>query len=108
MCLLDFWRRAPTETWAMLRRLCAFLRLRYWCAQYLLDNNMNEMEYFADPKWGVDPEALNRLKLVASSTFERCSYTKAIAILKEALAKVITCIICLCYLGSTSLGLRLD
>jgi hypothetical protein len=49
---------------------------------------MNEMEYFADPKWGVDPEALNRLKLVASSTFERCSYTKAIQILKDALAKV--------------------
>eukprot|EP01043_Picozoa_sp_COSAG02_P039910 COSAG02_NODE_3188_length_7205_cov_25.313538_5_plen_90_part_00 len=58
------------------------------CWQYLLDNNMNEMEYFADPKWGVDPEALNRLKLVASSTFERCSYTKAIQILKDALAKV--------------------
>jgi aspartyl/asparaginyl-tRNA synthetase len=56
--------------------------------QYLLDNNMDEMEYFADPKWGVDPEALNRLKLVASSTFERCSYTKAIQILKDALAKV--------------------
>lgn len=49
---------------------------------------MDEMEYFADPKWGVDPEALNRLKLVASSTFERCSYTKAIQILKDALAKV--------------------
>ena len=59
-----------------------------YCWQYLLDNNMNEMEYFADPKWGVDPEALNRLKLVASSTFERCSYTKAIKILKDALAKV--------------------
>ena len=58
------------------------------CRQYLLDNNLNEMEYFADPKWGVDPEALNRLKLVASSTFERCSYTKAIQILKDALAKV--------------------
>lgn len=68
---------------------CAVFSIRvvvWW--QYLLDNNMNEMEYFADPKWGVDAEALNRLKLVASSTFERCPYTKAIQILKDALAKV--------------------
>ena len=39
-------------------------------------------------RWGVDPEALNRLKLVASSNFERCPYTKAIGILKDAIAKV--------------------
>ena len=57
-----------------------------YCCQYLLDNNMPEMEYFSHPKWGVDPEALNRLKLVASSNFARCPYTQAIKLLQKALA----------------------
>lgn len=85
--LAEFWMIEPELVFADLNddmRLAEDY-VRY-CCQYLLDNNMDEMEYFADPKWGTDPEALNRLRLVASSTFERCSYTKAIKILQEVLA----------------------
>lgn len=51
---------------------------------------MEDMEFFSTPvgkeKACVDPEALTRLKMVASSDFARCPYTKAIEILKKAVA----------------------
>ena len=50
--LAEFWMIEPELVFADLNddmRLAEDY-VRY-CCQYLLDNNMNEMEYFADPKW---------------------------------------------------------
>jgi len=85
--LAEFWMIEPELVFANLEddmRLAEdYVR---FCCQYLLDNNLADMEFFSDEKYGVDKEALSRLRMVASTDFERCPYTKAIGILKEALA----------------------
>ena len=62
--LAEFWMIEPELVFADLNddmRLAEDY-VRY-CCQYLLDNNMDEMKYFADPKWGTDADAINRLEL---------------------------------------------
>jgi asparaginyl-tRNA synthetase len=49
--------------------------------QYLLDNAADELKFFND---FVDKGLLDRLTMVASSDFARCSYTDAIEYLKKA------------------------
>lgn len=59
---------------------CAEAYVRFLC-QWLLDNCNDDMEFMADK---FDKGCINRLKMVASTPFERITYTKAVEILEEA------------------------
>lgn len=59
---------------------CAEAYVRYLC-QWLLDNCYDDMEFMADK---FDKGCINRLKMVASTPFERITYTKAVELLEEA------------------------
>ena len=50
-------------------------------SQWLLDNCYDDMEFMADK---FDKGCINRLKMVASTPFERITYTKAVELLEES------------------------
>nr|GEU76769.1 asparagine--tRNA ligase, cytoplasmic 1-like [Tanacetum cinerariifolium] len=62
---------------------CAEAYVRFRC-QWLLDNCRDEMEFMVK---NVDKNAIKRLQMVASTNFVRLSYTEAVTILEEAVAK---------------------
>nr|GEW23906.1 asparagine--tRNA ligase, cytoplasmic 1-like [Tanacetum cinerariifolium] len=62
---------------------CAEAYVRFLC-QWLLDNCRDEMEFMVK---NVDKNAIKRLQMVASTNFVRLSYTEAVTILEEAVAK---------------------
>lgn len=69
---------------------CAEDYVRYLC-QYLLDHCLLDMEFFDK---NIDKTALSRLKMVATTPFERLTYTAAVDILKKvstALQKLVIC-----------------
>lgn len=59
---------------------CAEEYVKYMC-RWLLEKCYDDMELMAKL---YDKECIDRLKLVASTPFERVSYTEAIQILEEA------------------------
>lgn len=56
--------------------------VKFLC-QWLLDNCIEDMEFLKT----FDEAAIERLKLVSSSPFERISYTKAVQLLKNVTDK---------------------
>ncbi|GMN63871.1 hypothetical protein TIFTF001_032940 [Ficus carica] len=80
--LAEFWMVEPEIAFAELEddMKCAEAYVRYLC-QWLLDNCYDDMEFMADK---FDKGCINRLKMVASTPFERITYTKAVELLEEA------------------------
>ncbi|PON62507.1 Asparagine-tRNA ligase [Parasponia andersonii] len=80
--LAEFWMVEPELAFAELEddMNCAEAYVRFLC-QWLLDNCFDDMEFVADK---FDKGCINRLKMVASTPFERITYTKAVEILVEA------------------------
>ncbi|POO00601.1 Asparagine-tRNA ligase [Trema orientale] len=80
--LAEFWMVEPELAFAELEddMNCAEAYVRFLC-QWLLDNCFDDMEFMADK---FDKGCINRLKMVASTPFERITYTKAVEILVEA------------------------
>ena len=58
---------------------CAEAYVQY-CLKYLVENNMDDLEFFQEK---IDPDCINRIKLVMSKKFRRMSYTDAIELLNE-------------------------
>ncbi|KAG6428631.1 hypothetical protein SASPL_112884 [Salvia splendens] len=83
--LAEFWMVEPEIAFADIQddMNCAEAYVRFLC-QWLLDNCYDDMEFMTKH---VDKSALERLKMVAGSKFEKITYTKAVEILEEA-AKV--------------------
>lgn len=54
--------------------------MKFMC-QWLLDNCLEDMEFMADK---FDKTCIDRLRMVASTPFERVSYTEAVELLEEA------------------------
>lgn len=80
--LAEFWMVEPEIAFADIEddMNCAEGYVRFLC-QWLLDNCLDDMEFMVEK---FDKNAINRLKMVASSKFIRLSYTEAVAILEEA------------------------
>jgi len=53
---------------------CAEAYVKFMC-QWLLDNCLDDMEFMADK---FDKTCIDRLRMVASTPFERVSYTEAV------------------------------
>ena len=62
---------------------CAEAYVKFLC-QWLLDNCIDDMEFMAK---NFDKGCIDRLRMVASTPFERISYTEAIKLLEEAVKK---------------------
>ena len=62
---------------------CAEAYVKFLC-QWLLDNCIDDMEFMAKI---FDKGCIDRLRMVASTPFERISYTEAIKLLEEAVKK---------------------
>eukprot|EP00898_Chlorokybus_atmophyticus_P008877 jgi/Chlat1/8991/Chrsp94S08280 len=77
--LAEFWMVEPELAFADLQddMNCAEDYVRF-CCQWLLDHCLEDMEFFNKV---YDPTALERLRMVASTPFERVSYTQAIELL---------------------------
>ncbi|XP_062090966.1 asparagine--tRNA ligase, cytoplasmic 1 [Humulus lupulus] len=80
--LAEFWMVEPELAFSDLQddMNCAEAYVRFLC-QWLLDNCYDDMEFMADK---FDKGCINRLKMVASTPFERITYTKAVELLEEA------------------------
>lgn len=61
---------------------CAEEYVKFLC-QWLLDKCYDDMEFMADK---FDKGCINRLRMVASTPFERITYTKAVELLVEAVS----------------------
>ncbi|XP_047337626.1 asparagine--tRNA ligase, cytoplasmic 1 [Impatiens glandulifera] len=83
--LAEFWMVEPEIAFADIQddMNCAEAYVKFMC-QWLLDNCFDDMEFMVKT---FDKAAIDRLRLVASSNFKRITYTEAIAILEEAIAK---------------------
>ncbi|VVB16234.1 unnamed protein product [Arabis nemorensis] len=83
--LAEFWMVEPELAFADLQddMNCAEAYVRYMC-QWLLEKCYDDMELIAK---NFDKECIDRLKLVASTPFGRVTYTEAIKLLQEAVAK---------------------
>ncbi|GAB2292466.1 Asparagine--tRNA ligase, cytoplasmic 1 [Dionaea muscipula] len=79
--LAEFWMVEPEIAFADLEddMNCAEAYVKYLC-QWLLDNCLDDMEFMAK---NFDKTAIERLKMVSSTPFERISYTEAVELLKE-------------------------
>lgn len=62
---------------------CAEDYVQFLC-QWLLDNCLDDMQFMVK---NYDNGAIDRLKLVASTPFERVSYTEAVELLKNVTEK---------------------
>ncbi|CAL5224923.1 g7691 [Coccomyxa viridis] len=80
--LAEFWMIEPELAYADLEddMNCAEDYVRY-CCKYLLETCPRDMEFMTKM---VDKGAMERLRMVASTPFERCTYTRAIELLEEA------------------------
>ncbi|KAJ4907752.1 hypothetical protein Rs2_11410 [Raphanus sativus] len=83
--LAEFWMVEPELAFADLEddMNCAEAYVRYMC-KWLLEKRYDDMELMAK---NFDKGCIDRLKLVASTPFGRLTYTKAIEVLEEAVAK---------------------
>ncbi|GAB2225106.1 hypothetical protein Drorol1_Dr00005893 [Drosera rotundifolia] len=79
--LAKFWMVEPEIVFADLEddMNCAEAYVKYMC-QWLLDNCLDDMEFMAK---NFDKASIESLKMVASTPFERISYTKAISLLEN-------------------------
>ncbi|KAL7167982.1 hypothetical protein ACSBR2_038418 [Camellia fascicularis] len=80
--LAEFWMVEPEIAFADIEddMKCAEAYVKFLC-QWLLDNCLDDMELMVK---NFDKSAIDRLRMVASTDFIRCSYTEAVAILEEA------------------------
>ncbi|XP_050212363.1 asparagine--tRNA ligase, cytoplasmic 1 [Mercurialis annua] len=80
--LAEFWMVEPELTFADLQddMNCAEAYVKYMC-KWLLDKCLDDMELMAKL---YDKGCIDRLKMVASTPFERVSYTEAVDLLIEA------------------------
>ncbi|GMQ06243.1 hypothetical protein CsSME_00050899 [Camellia sinensis var. sinensis] len=80
--LAEFWMVEPEIAFADIEddMKCAEAYVKFLC-QWLLDNCLDDMELMVK---NFDKSAIDRLRMVASTDFVRCSYTEAVAILEEA------------------------
>ncbi|PWA84815.1 asparagine--tRNA ligase [Artemisia annua] len=83
--LAEFWMVEPEIAFADIEddMKCAEAYVRFLC-QWLLDNCLDDMEFMVK---NFDENAIKRLQMVASTNFVRLSYTEAVAILEEVVAK---------------------
>ncbi|XP_031498656.1 asparagine--tRNA ligase, cytoplasmic 1-like [Nymphaea colorata] len=83
--LAEFWMVEPEIAFADLEddMNCAEDYVQFLC-QWLLDNCLDDMQFMVK---NYDKGAIDRLKLVASTPFERVSYTEAIELLKNVTEK---------------------
>ncbi|XP_010539388.1 PREDICTED: asparagine--tRNA ligase, cytoplasmic 1-like [Tarenaya hassleriana] len=83
--LAEFWMVEPEIAFADLQddMNCAEAYVKYMC-QWLLDKCYNDMELMAK---NYDKGCIERLKTVASTPFVRVSYTEAVKMLEDAVAK---------------------
>ncbi|GAB2247450.1 hypothetical protein Droror1_Dr00007332 [Drosera rotundifolia] len=79
--LAEFWMVEPEIAFADLEddMNCAEAYVKFMC-QWLLDNCLDDMEFMAK---NFDKAAIERLKMVASTPFERISYTEAVSLLEN-------------------------
>ncbi|XP_065043840.1 asparagine--tRNA ligase, cytoplasmic 3-like [Musa acuminata AAA Group] len=82
--LAEFWMVEPEIAFANLEDDMKYAEsyVKFLC-QWLLDNCIEDMEFLKT----FDNAAIERLKLVSSSPFERISYTKAVQLLKNVTDK---------------------
>ncbi|XP_044462007.1 asparagine--tRNA ligase, cytoplasmic 1-like [Mangifera indica] len=80
--LAEFWMVEPEIAFADLKddMNCAEAYVKYLC-QWLLDKCLDDMEFMAK---SYDKSCIDRLRMVASTPFERISYTEAVDLLLEA------------------------
>ena len=78
----EFWMMEPEISFADLSDVCQLEEdmLKY-VVQYLLDNAKDELAFFNQ---FLDKTLLDRLHAIVAKDFVRCSYTKAIELLKES------------------------
>ncbi|XP_010536845.1 PREDICTED: asparagine--tRNA ligase, cytoplasmic 1 [Tarenaya hassleriana] len=83
--LAEFWMVEPEIAFADLQddMNCAEAYVKYMC-QWLLDKCYDDMELMAK---NFDKCCIDRLKMVASTPFVRVSYTEAVKLLEDAVAK---------------------
>ncbi|CAN8248352.1 unnamed protein product [Cochlearia groenlandica] len=83
--LAEFWMVEPEIAFADLQddMNCAEAYVKYMC-KWLLEKCYDDMELMAK---NFDKGCIDRLKLVASTPFGRVTYTEAIKLLEEAVAK---------------------
>jgi len=83
--LAEFWMIEPEMCFADLfdDMECAENYLKF-CLKYVLENNMDDLEFLEKT---TEKGLIERLKNVTESEFKRLSYTEAIDILKNAVAK---------------------
>ncbi|XP_077210214.1 asparagine--tRNA ligase, cytoplasmic 1-like [Tasmannia lanceolata] len=83
--LAEFWMVEPEIAFANLEddMNCAEAYVKFLC-QWLLDNCLDDMEFMVK---NFDKTAIDRLKLVSSSPFERISYTEAVELLQNVTEK---------------------
>ncbi|XP_077213040.1 asparagine--tRNA ligase, cytoplasmic 1-like [Tasmannia lanceolata] len=83
--LAEFWMVEPEIAFANLEddMNCAEAYVKFLC-QWLLDNCLDDMEFMVK---NFDKTAIDRLKLVSSSPFERISYTEAVKLLQNVTEK---------------------
>lgn len=80
--LAEFWMVEPEIAFADLKddMNCAEAYVRFLCS-WLLDNCLDDMEFMAK---NFDKTCIDRLRMVASTPFERISYTEAVEILVDS------------------------
>ncbi|KAL9662409.1 hypothetical protein QQ045_027242 [Rhodiola kirilowii] len=83
--LAEFWMVEPEIAFADLKddMNCAEAYVKY-LSQWLLDNCLDDMEFMAK---NFDKGCIDRLRMVASTPFERVSYTEAVELLEKVTDK---------------------
>ncbi|KAF8393480.1 hypothetical protein HHK36_021724 [Tetracentron sinense] len=83
--LAEFWMVEPEIAFADLEddMNCAEAYVRFLC-QWLLDNCLDDMQFMVK---NFDKTAIDRLKMVSSTPFERISYTEAVKLLENVTEK---------------------
>ncbi|GAV62178.1 tRNA-synt_2 domain-containing protein/WHEP-TRS domain-containing protein/tRNA_anti domain-containing protein [Cephalotus follicularis] len=80
--LAEFWMVEPEIAFADLKddMNCAEAYVKFMC-QWLLDKCLDDMEFMAK---SYDKTCISRLRMVASTPFERVTYTEAVELLQDA------------------------
>ncbi|KAK9266609.1 hypothetical protein L1049_022902 [Liquidambar formosana] len=83
--LAEFWMVEPEIAFAELKddMNCAEAYVKFLC-QWLLDECLDDMEFMAK---NFDKTCIDRLRMVASTPFERITYTEAVELLKKVTDK---------------------
>ncbi|KAF8388867.1 hypothetical protein HHK36_025548 [Tetracentron sinense] len=83
--LAEFWMVEPEIAFADLEddMNCAEAYVKFLC-QWLLDNCLDDMQFMVK---NFDQTAIDRLKMVSSTPFERISYTEAVKLLEKVTEK---------------------